>query len=579
MHFLKRSHETPLDAQIVRVKWACRLLIIIGMLSYSWVARFFINPDGIRYLEQGSAWWSGDWHNAINSYWSPGLPWLTGLIDAVFHPAGGHELIAAHAVIFLIAAGTLFSFEFFWNELLLWGERYGRPATAFDWAFGYACFSLLHIFGKQAIIILVTPDTMVAASVYVASGLVLRFAQGRLGVGGAATLGTVLGCGYLAKAVMLPTGLLFLAVLVPMCLRRKSQVRFAAVAVLTFAVVSGAFVVALSRNYHRFTYGDAGNISVAYWENGVSLLHWQGSGTPSMRPLHPTRMLNQHPQVFEFANPISGSYPPASDPSYWLAGADTHMHPARVLMVLKLNGRGYLRFFAVQTGVVTLVLLFLLISGSSFGLTLRNLLALWPILVPTLGVLAIYALVYFEYRYVIAQTLVLWGAIFVSPRFPSARRRNRATWIAGMLVVPLSAFSAIQGLRITHGLEGDSFRQLRIAHALQEQGVRTGESVAIIGSGPYASWAHLDRLKIVAEVPSMLPGEDSAAEFWASPNAIQQSVIDLLRSSGARAVVADPAPRGFCGKWMPLESSGASLLILREDAAGAPDPGSFPIHQ
>jgi hypothetical protein len=34
-----------------------------------------MNPaDGISYLDIGDAYWRGDWHMAINAFWSPSIP-------------------------------------------------------------------------------------------------------------------------------------------------------------------------------------------------------------------------------------------------------------------------------------------------------------------------------------------------------------------------------------------------------------------------------------------------------------------------------------------------------------------------
>lgn len=75
--------------------------------------------------------------------------------------------------------------------------------------------------------------------------------------------GVVLGLGYLTKALYLPLSFVFLgAALLVGGMSRRSVLRVA-LATLTFAVVAGPFVFALSKAKHRFTYGDVGRIAYA----------------------------------------------------------------------------------------------------------------------------------------------------------------------------------------------------------------------------------------------------------------------------------------------------------------------------
>ena len=52
--------------------------VAIGFLQ-AWQARFWINPDGISYLDHADAWFRRDWHGALSPYWSPLYSWLLGL--------------------------------------------------------------------------------------------------------------------------------------------------------------------------------------------------------------------------------------------------------------------------------------------------------------------------------------------------------------------------------------------------------------------------------------------------------------------------------------------------------------------
>src|SRR5216683_1711744 len=92
--------------------------------AQAWATRFTMNPDGISYLDIGDAYWRGDWHNAINAYWSPLYSWILGFFLKVLKPSAYWEYPLAHLVNFLIYVATLGCFEFFLNSIITeWRRR------------------------------------------------------------------------------------------------------------------------------------------------------------------------------------------------------------------------------------------------------------------------------------------------------------------------------------------------------------------------------------------------------------------------------------------------------------------------
>jgi 4-amino-4-deoxy-L-arabinose transferase-like glycosyltransferase len=232
----------------------------------------------------------------------------------VTRPAIRWEFPEVHLLNFAILIATLFCFEFFWRELLAQrGENaFDAKSLRYAWAIGYFLFAYMHfVFHELAS---VSPDLLVAAVVYFASGMMLRFAGGRMSTVSAAWFGVLLGIGYLAKAAMLPIGLVVLAVMLAVAWKRHRSKGQVTVALLCFVAVSAPFIAALSWNVHRFTFGDSGKINVAWFVNGPRPMnrfyhHWQGGGMPSGRALHPTRKIDNSPEVYEFATPVAGTYP------------------------------------------------------------------------------------------------------------------------------------------------------------------------------------------------------------------------------------------------------------------------------
>lgn len=93
--------------------------------------------------------------------------------------------------------------------------------------------------------------------------ILLRIALHPLNWAYFAVFGVVLGLGHLTKALYFPLSFVFPgAALLVGGMSRRSVLRVA-VAALTFALVAGPFVFALSRAKHRLTYGDVGRIAYA----------------------------------------------------------------------------------------------------------------------------------------------------------------------------------------------------------------------------------------------------------------------------------------------------------------------------
>jgi len=60
--------------------------LILG-LAQAWRSRFFINYDGVSYLDMGDAFLRGDWHTAINGYFNPLYAWLQAFSRFVLRPS------------------------------------------------------------------------------------------------------------------------------------------------------------------------------------------------------------------------------------------------------------------------------------------------------------------------------------------------------------------------------------------------------------------------------------------------------------------------------------------------------------
>src|SRR5215475_15698960 len=102
------------ERKLVAPLWA--LAIVLG-LSQAWSGRFYIEPDGVSYIEIAHAYIQRDFGYAVNAYWSPLYSWLLALAFSVGHVPEYWEATALHLVNFLIYLLALAAFAFFFFEL------------------------------------------------------------------------------------------------------------------------------------------------------------------------------------------------------------------------------------------------------------------------------------------------------------------------------------------------------------------------------------------------------------------------------------------------------------------------------
>ena len=122
--------RTPWNAPRLNLLRIICWVIVLGLgATEAWAARATMFPDGVSYLDIGDAYWRGDWHNAINAYWSPLYPWITGLFLRVFKPSPDWEFPLVHLINFFIYIVALTCFEFFLRTFLDFRAYHWRTNT------------------------------------------------------------------------------------------------------------------------------------------------------------------------------------------------------------------------------------------------------------------------------------------------------------------------------------------------------------------------------------------------------------------------------------------------------------------
>ncbi|HEU4566248.1 MAG TPA: hypothetical protein VFS05_16415 [Gemmatimonadaceae bacterium] len=543
-----------------------------------------MNPDGVSYLDLADAYTRGDWGRAVNAYFSPLYSWLLAAAMWLVPPTMDTEFTIAHVVSFAGYLAALVAFELFLSAFMRAYERAesreGEPAMPRPgWLVaGYSLFiwSALHL----NTLILVTPDMWVEAWAYLAAALLVRARLGDTRWLTFASLGLVLGVGYLTKAAMLPIGLAFL-VGAALAVRRWSlALPRAALALAAMLLVSAPFIAAISRAKGRLTIGEVSTLAYAWFVNGVAgdedggsfmpILHWHGSPPGLGAPEHPTRIVSESPRIYEFAAPVGGTYPPWYDASYWYEGLRVRPAPLQQMQLLVSNGFGYIVALSPIIAVL-LVPVWLLGRGAITRASIRE---YGYLLVPAAAPLAMYASIYTEGRYVAPFVVILvLGTIAVLRlhRAPDPRRLGGA--IAGALATVLLVTLYIE---LRGGL-GTAARDLlgrrtvpdvpaAIAHGVRAAGVREGEPVALIGNGLMAYWARLARVRIIAELPRR-----EADRYWAGDDSLKSRVIQTFARTGARAIIAERVPPWAAADgWKAIGETGYVIYPLSTGAPPSP---------
>lgn len=557
-----------------------RLLAVALAGLHAWVAarHHSMNADGIVYLDIGDAYFRGDWHTAVSTVWSPLYSWILGAVMRLVEPTMRWEFPLVHLVDFFIFLLALAAFEFMWRQL--------QPTAGADngqwklpewgwWGVGYALFIWAAL--TQIQVWAVTPDMLMAALLFGAAGLLAQIRAGQTNWQRFALMGGLLGLGYLSKAIMLPVSIFFLAAGFAAVRERRRALPGAIIALFSFIMVAGPFMGVISARNGRFTYGDAGKFTYIRHVNHVIYPHWQGDPPGDGVPLNPSRRIFTDPPIYEFADPIGGTYPISHDQTYWYEGAIARFDLGNQLRQLLLNGLYFADLFIWQQAAVVMsaALLYLWrpirLPAQAFGLAgIRG----W--LLSGIGLLAmlLYAPILVAGRYVGAFILLFWSDVLAQARLPAFPQGHRVLNILSSLTilflltnVLLFNLQRFARLNVAAGpppatavVAGPPSWPGAVAEELWRLGIEPGDPVAVIGYAFDSFWARLARVQIAAE---MLGWQADA--LWLGDPAFQREVLDVFASTGARAIVAEHVPNyANVSGWHQVGDSNYYIYLLEK---------------
>ena len=550
-----------------RVLLAFSILAILLGAVQAWTSRFDMAPDGIQYLDNGEAYFRHEWKDAANSYWSPLYPWLLGAALKLFKPSSYWEFPTLHFVNFGIYLCLIVSFRFFLRTFFQRRELAGSLPAA---AAAVACSAFLYATMDLTNIENPSPDLVMAVFVFLAAGLIVRISDGDRRPITLFAFGLTLGLGYLAKVPFFIFSAISFSALAVMMLRRRLRPTAFLAAAAAFSMIAVPYIAFLSREKGRITCGDSGRYNLIWAVNGITRYHWQGGAGSNGAPLHPTRQLSDSPQVYEFATPVYGTYPPWYDPTYWNEGASVQYRPADFLRAAITNARIYFYLFHHrQTPLICgFLILFLLIPKREF---LKKLSSIGALVAFSIFPFAMYLMVVVDVRYIGAFVTLLWTVLFAAAVWSA---RDLSPRIVSVICGATAAMMVIEALLVavpTPPLNGGQDRdapppfrnaQQQIALCLEKSGIRPGDSAAIIGYDLPYDWARLARVRIVAQIfPSGglydAQSEISRAAEWGRAR-------DILSKTAARFVIS-PAIPGIVDQpgWERVGATQAFIYRLR----------------
>ena len=393
-HTLLRSFW-KIDVRTVDVRIPFRILAIgLAMLhTFAAVKSQSMNADGIAYLDIGDAYFRADWATAINAVWSPLYSWILGLVNFIFKPSMQWEFPTVHIVNFLIYLFALISFEFMWGKVRNTNSqpeslRLSEPVW---WVLGYLLFiwtslSLIQIWS-------VTPDMLMAGFTFLAAGIIAQIRSGNDNPRLFLSLGLLLGLGYLSKTFMFSVALVLLVLAWLIQKRTWNSLFKSLFAVGGFLLISLPFILLISNVKGKFTIGEAGTVTFLRYVNGMPFPHWQGDPDKGIVPSHPSQVIHESPAVYEFGEPIGGTYPISLDPSYWYEGIEPRFDLGGLLTRMLSSGLVYAEIFLQQQGFLFACVLAMYVMGQRPGFSSWEFLRRWALVIPAVIALGLYGTV------------------------------------------------------------------------------------------------------------------------------------------------------------------------------------------
>jgi hypothetical protein len=570
----------------------CALAALVTF-GYALYDGYQMDGDAVAYMDLGDLLRAQHWAGIVNGYWHPMYPAFLALGHTLLRATLPTELRAYYLVnfgIFLLGMAAVVCFtdaivrlretlservDSHISESRCSPQRASSPGTPRCGAPSYLLDrTVLRYLGVALLVIAsqrelslgkIRPDALLQAFLLFAiAALLTHLASDRLRY--AALMGVALGCAYLTKSFAFPFALLCIFALAffrRLWLRHRPARIIPAVliAFTCFAVVAGPYVAALSRQRHRFDFGDSGALNYAWYVGGTEKMHLQPYqtgqfGSSEVHLQHPEKELLHTPLILSYAEMAYGTYPDWFDTTYWNEQIKPRFSLRQDLPRIARDGVLAVRYLFNHPEALLLLALLVLLGARPELRWRRSTNAFW--LVPLLlgvAIWGIYTIVNTEERYVMVAYLSILLPLFAALRLPQPRSEAELhtaanlRFTASALILLLALLATGESLRIVledrrnlsvAGLPGGwtSPTMVHVADGLQSLGVKPGETVACVGHTACLNdhyWARLAGVRILTEI---YDPETPVPQFLAAlPN--REQAIATVRAQGAQVLVGD----------------------------------------
>jgi len=419
----------------------------------------------------------------------------------------------------------------------------------------------------------ITPDLLLAAWLWLAGGAFLLIARSQ-GTVSYLVLGLALSLAYFTKVVALPLAVIAFLMLPFAGADRRRGVRGAVLCLAIFTILIAPYVAKLSAAKGRFTFGESGSLNYAWVVDGSDRWELESDsphGHARMALVHPARRVLQSPEVYEFAEPVPGSFPMFDDPSYWDDGLKPVFYVKGELWHLAMDSYHTLAWLGRRGEfVIALLLLALVQYRARIPAALREIL---PVLLWFTCLWGLYMLVDVEDRYVFAVLTSMLLLAAAAIRLPESRQMRRIVSVCALILVCGAALRAI-GAASDKFYNGIKDKYINVSpinpkgigpfdspywevakNLIDRVGVQPNDSVACMRAGcndPY--WARLAGVRITADVPKEY-------QYWQASPADRDKAMSALAGVGVKAMVTRwLGPGAETEGWIPL---GQSLYARR----------------
>jgi hypothetical protein len=596
------------------------------LIPIAWLAMKFdpyaLDGDGMAYMDIADLIRGHHWAAVINGYWNPLYPAGLALAQRVFHTTRLNELHAYYVLNYLIFLASVVALLAFISALVTLRRRMTPNADQNSGAVHLLGMDALQLLGVALLVIAterelsmatIRPDALLQALMLAAFAMLLRsFASESLLY--APLMGFFFGLAYLAKSFAFVVALITIALMVVFqawVQRRKLAhvIAGGALALVVFTAVAGPYIAALSKQKHRFDFGDSGALNYAWYVSGTVKMHiepWMTDdfGSASVHLIHPEQQLLAQPGIYSYRAEPYGTYPAWFDPTYFHERIVPRFSAQRLVHRDERNVVLSLRYLFNHPEAWILLGL-LLTCGARFGfMGSRTSLQSWrhsvfwlPPVALGVAMWGIYGLVNIEERYVTLAYLVIvlpvFAALYSSPQVDGSDDNAWPRRCATAMIAVLAFLALGNTLRVAldeRSLQSAAGRPAawylaniyEAAKGLNALGVGSGDEIACMGTiaclnDPY--WMRLADVRVLTEVYNP-DAKHLLEEFEGLPN--RQQVEDVLKAQGAKVVVASFDPGEMTGRtpasagWIRLGESNLYALPLSIPAPALTEPATLP---